>query len=407
MRPPVSATLQLAALALGAAGPALAQPGEGEWQTKAEAVLVAAAIDEGGPIPPAGDVLLGSAMLEVSRADTFENGLTLGWLGALRFEQDAASRPAFAGALASCPAPVAGCPSAGGLSPVAPSTGLGVGGVQSQEDGFVTLEAASVSLAGPWGEGVLGWDAGAATRLDARAPSVLNRASAYSPGLDATALSVVRARNDVTGSSAKASYLSPRWLGLRLGVSYTPEANARTADFDPDFSGRGLASAQLETIWEGAVSFARQFAEQDLRVRGALTYTNAASASSLAAFGNYEAWGAGMELEHDGWTGGARWLSSNNAWSSGEGDYEAWEIGLVKDLEGWRFGLEAGWAWDGLLDLEGTSWLVGVSHDISENLELGLAWSAAEADIPVPAGTNAGHRNASNDGLLMELTVRY
>jgi hypothetical protein len=407
MRPPVSATLQLAVLALGAAGPALAQPGEGEWQTKAEAVLVAAAIDEGGPIPPAGDVLLGSARLEVSRADTFENGLTVGWLGALRFEQDAASRPAFAGALADCPAAVTGCPSAGGLSPVAPSTGLRVGGVHSEEDGFVALEAASVSLAGPWGEGVLGWDAGAAARLDARAPSVLNRASAFSPGLDATALSVVRARNDVTGSSAKASYLSPRWLGLRLGVSYTPEASERTADFDPDFSGRGLASAQLETIWEGAVSFARQFAEQDLRVRGALTFTSAASASSLAAFGNYEAWGAGMELEHDGWTGGARWLSSNNASSSGEGDYEAWEIGLVKDLEGWRFGLEAGWASDGLLDLEGASWLVGVSHDISENLELGLAWSAAEADIPVPAGINAGHKNASNDGLLMELTVRY
>jgi hypothetical protein len=123
MRRPISPKLTLAALALGAAGPAFAQSGEGEWQTKAEAVLVAAAIDEGDPTAPAGDVLLGSAMLEVSRADTFENGLTLGWLGALRFEQDAASRPAFAGAFSACPAPLPVCPSAGGLSPVAPSTG--------------------------------------------------------------------------------------------------------------------------------------------------------------------------------------------------------------------------------------------------------------------------------------------
>jgi len=406
MRRPISPKLTLAALALGAAGPAFAQSGDGEWQTKAEAVLVAAAIDKGDPTGPAGVVLLGSAMLEVSRADTFENGLTLGWLGALRFEQDAASRPAFAGAFAACPAPLPVCPSAGGLSPVAPSTGLVVGGVRRDENGFVALEAASVSLAGPWGEGVLGWDAGAAARLDARAPSVLNRASAYSPGLDPTALSVVRARNDATGSSAKASYLSPRWLGLRLGVSYTPEAKERTADFEPDFSGPGLASAKLENVWEGAVSFARQFAEQDLRLRGAVTYTKAASATLLAAFGDYEAWGAGMELEHDGWTGGARWLSSNNAWSSGDGDYEAWEVGLVKDVEGWRFGVEAGWASDGLLDVEGASWLVGVSHDISENLALGLAWSAAEADIPVPVGISAGRRNASNDGLLVELTVR-
>jgi hypothetical protein len=404
---PVSPTLTLAALALGAAGPAFAQSADGEWQTKAQAVLVASAIEEGDAIAPAGRVLLGAAMVEVSRADTFENGLTLGWLGALRFDRDAASRPAFSGAFAACPAAVAGCPSAGGLSPVAPSTGLAVGGVRTDEDGFVAMEAASLSLAGPWGEGVLGWDAGAAARLDARAPSVLNWASAYSPSLDPTALSVVRARNDVTGSSAKASYLSPRWLGLRLGVSYTPEANERTADFDPDFGGTGLASAKLENIWEGAASFARQFAEQDLRVRGAVTYTSAASASALAAFGDYQAWGAGVELEHDGWTGGARWLSSNNAWRAGDGDYEAWEVGLVRETDdGWRFGLEAGWASDGLLDVEGASWLVGVSHDISENLELGLAWSAAEADIPVPAGITTGHRNASNDGLLVEFTVR-
>lgn len=411
MRRPISPTLTIAALALGAAAPAFAQSTEGAaadgaWQTKAEAVLVASAIDEGDPIAPAGNVLLGSAMVEVSRSDTFENGLTLGWLGALRIDRDAAARPAFAGAFAACPAAVAGCPSAGGLSPVAPSTGLAVGGVRTDDDGFVAVEAASLSLTGPWGEGVLGWDAGAAARLDARAPSVLNRASAYSPGLDPTALSVVRARNDVTGSSAKASYLSPRWLGLRLGISYTPEANERTADFDPDFSGPGLASAQLEDVWEGAVSFARQFAEQDLRVRGAVTYSNAASASALAAFGDYEAWGAGLELEHDGWTGGARWLSSNNAWRTGDGDYEAWEVGLVKEVEGWRFGVEGGWATDGLLDVDGASWLVGVSHDISENLELGVAWSAAEADIPVPAGIGIGHRNASNDGLLVELTVR-
>jgi hypothetical protein len=78
----------------------------------------------------------------------------------------------------------------------------------------------------------------------------------------------------------------------------------------------------------------------------------------------------------------------------------------VRDVEGWRFGVEAGWAEDRLLNLEGATWLAGVSREISENLELGVAWTAAEADIPVPIGVSAGHRNASNDGLLVELTVR-
>jgi len=398
--------LAMTAMTFGAAAPAFAQAADGEWETKVEVVVVASAIDEGDPIAPAVGALLGSALVEVSRSDTFENGLTLGWLGGLRFDRDASSRPAFAGSLGACPAAFPGCPVSGGLSPIAPSTGLAVGGQRTDEEGFVAIEAASLSLMGPWGEGVLGWDAGAAARLDARAPGVLNRASATSPGLDPTALGVVRARNDITGSSPKASYLSPRWIGLRVGVSYTPDVDQRTADFDPDFQGPGLASAELEDVWEGAVSFARQFAEQDLRVRAAVTYSTATSASGLAAFGDYEAWGAGLELEHDGWTGGARWLSSNNAWEAADGNYQAWEVGLVREFDGWRLGLEAGWAEDALLGLEGRTWLVGLSREISENLDLGLAWSAAEADVPVPAGTTLGHRNASNGGLLVELTVR-
>lgn len=403
MRRPIT----LAALAIGAAAPAFAQGGDGEWATRAEATVVLSAVEGSDPFAPSADTLTASALLEVSRSDTFDNGLTLGWLAAVRYDRDAANRPAFAGAFGACPPASPGCAAAGPGSPVSPQTGLGVGGLVFDEGGFIAVEAASVSLSGPWGEGALGYDTGAAARLDARAPTVLNRVSAYSPGLDPTALSVTRARNDVTGSSPKASYLSPRWLGLRVGVSYTPEASQRTADFDPDVGGPGLVTAELEDVWEGAVSFARQFAEQDLRVRAAVTYTSATSGSGAIGFDDYEAWGAGLELEHDGWTGGARWLSSDNAWAAGNGDYEAWELGLVKETEdGWRVGVEAGWARDELLDLEGSSWLVGVSKEISHNLTVGVGWSSAEADIPVPVGVSVGHRNASNDGLLVELTVR-
>jgi len=396
----------LAAIALGAATPALAQEADGEWAVRAEVVVVGGVIEAGEAVAPPGEGVLGSVQVEVSRADTFENGLTLAWLGAARLDRDAPSRPAFAGAFGACPATSAGCPSVGGLSPVSPSTGLAVGGRQRDEGGLAALEAASVSLSGPWGEGLLGWDAGAAARLDARAPTVMRRASAFSPGLDATGLGVVRARNDATGVSAKLSYLSPRWLGLRVGASYAPKANQKSADFDPDIDAPGLASAQLEDVWEGAVSFARQFAEQDLRVRAAVTYSAATSGSDFAAFGDYEALGAGLELEHDGWTGGLRWLSSNNASASGDGDYEAYEAGLVREVDGWRFGLEAGWAEDQLLNLKGASWLVGVSRALNPNLDLGIAWSGAEADIPVPSGLSVSHRNARNDGLLLELTVR-
>lgn len=401
-------TITLAAVVVGAAGPAFAQAEDGEWAVKAEATVVVSGVRSDDPLDPAADGPLGSARLEFSRSDTFDNGLTLGWLGAVRLERDNPGRAAFVAALGGCPATNPACPGvgSGALSPISPASGLAAGGVTQDEDGFLAVEAAAVSLSGPWGEGVFGYDAGAASRLDARAPTVLNRVSAFSPGLDPTGLGVTRARNDVTASSAKATYLSPRWLGLRLGVSYTPDADTRSADFDPDFSATGLAGARLENVWEGAVSFARQFAEQDLRVRAAVTYSSADSGAGRPEFGGYEAWGAGLELEHDGWTGGVRWLSSNNAWAAGHGDYEAWEAGLTKEVDGWRFGVEAGWSKDRLSGLEGKSWLAGISHDISHNVTLGIGWTAADADIPIPVGPSLGHKNASNDGLLLELTVR-
>lgn len=404
-------SLTLAALMAGTAAPAFAQASDGEWKATIEANLVGSFVEEESPLAPAADGVMASTSLAITRQDTFENGLTLGWRGELRYDRDAPSRPAFGGVLGACPAADPLCPrvSSGGglLSPVSPTTGLAASGFGVDEEGFVSIEAASVSLEGPWGEGVLGYDTGAAGRLDARPPTVLRRVSVTSSGLDPTGLSVTRARNDVTGSSAKATYLSPRWLGLRLGVSYTPDADQRTADFDPDFGGAGQAKAQLEDVMEGAVSFARQFAEQDLRVRAAVTYSSASSASNLVGFGDYEAWGAGLELEHvSGWTGGVRWLSSNNAWESGNGDYEAWEAGLVHQSGEWRVGIEGGWAEDRLTGIEGASWLVGISRKINENVDLGVAWSSAEADLPVLLGPSLSHTNASNDGLVVELSVR-
>jgi hypothetical protein len=401
------AHLTLAALAMGTAAPALAQ----EWTVDASLTLAGAAVDDESPLAPAGDGFLASGNLVVSGSfDTFENGLTLSWRGEARIDRDAATRPAFAGVLGDCPAANALCPrvpgGAGFLSPVGPATGLAAGGPLEDEDLVATVEGASVTLSGPWGQGTLGLDPGVAARLDARPPTVLQRVSASSPGLDPTGLVVTRARNDVTGPSAKISYRSPLWFDIRLGASFTPKADLRGADFDPDFGGAGLGKAEPENIWEAAAYFERRFPENGLRVRTALTYIAAESGSGLVGFGDYEAWGAGLELDHGEWTGGLRWLSSNNAWDSGNGDYEAWEVGLVRQGSEWRVGIEGGWSEDRLTGIEGASWLVGASRKINEHVDLGVAWTSSEADMLLLSGPSVGHTNARNNGLVLELTVR-
>ncbi len=396
----MSRTFGLAALVLGAAPAALAQ----ETEVSARLSLAASAMDEDSVFAPAADGVLGDAAVVITRTDTLDSGLRLIWRGEARIQRDAPSRPRFAGAFGICDPADPGCPSLGGLSPVSPATGVAAGGTPHDDNIAAALEGASLSVIGPWGEGVFGLDTGVAARLDARAPQVLDSVSAFSPALDPTGLGLVRARNDVTGASAKASYMSPRLLGLRLGASYTPETHQRGVDFDPRPRGPGLAAAEFEDVWEGAVSFARRMPQSGVRVRAAVTATFAGTDSPYGGFGNYEAWGAGLEVENGAWTGGVRWLGADNAMPDGSG-YQAWELGLVRQGDKWRFGLEAGWAEDDLNRTEGTTLLAGVQRRFGDNLAIGAAWTAANGEFPAFAAPG-GHINVRNEGLVVELSVR-
>lgn len=385
--------------AAGLACPAVGQ----EVELTARASVATAILDESGAgdiahLAPLADVFLGAV-----RTDTLDSGLQLVWRGEVRLQADAPGRRAFAGDGLDCTRRQTGCPSIFGaptvLPPVSPATGMGRSA--AEDEVFAAVDAVSLTVSGAWGEGVVGLDTGAAARLDARAPRVLDAVSVLSPALDPTARSVIRARNDVTGPSFKGSYLSPRWLGLRAGVSYTPEANLEGADFDPRPDTR-LAQARLEEVWEGGLSFDRRFRSADLRVRAALTGVIATSGSAAGGFGDYEAWGGGLELERSGWTGGVRYLSSNNAQPTGRGDYEAVEAGLVREAGEWRFGLEAGWARDDLQGVEGRSWMISGRRALGEHFALGLGW--AESDVDSSGFT--GFYNSRARGLVLEASVR-
>jgi hypothetical protein len=55
---------------------------------------------------------------------------------------------------------------------------------------------------------------------------------------------------------------------------------------------------------------------------------------------------------------------------------------------------------------DGSSWLIGASRKINDRVDVGLAWSSAAADLPISDVSGFRHRNASNGGLVLELTVR-
>jgi hypothetical protein len=384
--------IALVVLAAGLGSPAWSQ----EIELSAKASLVTGVLDEtGAGRGVSGEPLL-DAGLVATRTDTLDSGLQLVWRGELRLQRDAPGRPSFAGDPLDRPGPAPGGP---GMRAFSPATGLG--GRADGDDLYLAIEGASLAASGAWGEGVVGLDAGVAARLDARAPLVFESMSVLSPALDPTGRSIVRARNDVTGPSAKASYLTPRWLGLRAGGSYTPEANLRGSDHDPRPEAAGFAGADLQQVREAALSFDRRFRSNGVRIRAAATAVFAEPGQEGPGFVDYEAWGGGLEIEREGWTGGVRYLSSNNARAGGEG-YEAIEGSLVRETGDWRFGIEAGWARDDLQGIEGTSFLVGARRAFGEHVMLGVGW--ADSDLESPAITGVS-RSAAR-GLVLEATVR-
>mgnify|MGYP001231965155 FL=1 len=75
-------------------------------------------------------------------------------------------------------------------------------------------------------------------------------------------------------------------------------------------------------------------------------------------------------------------------------------------MDNWRLGVEGGWAKDRLTGIEGASWLVAAGYKLTDNVDIGAGWASSEADIPVRLSPSVSHINASNDGLVLELTVR-
>lgn len=135
-------------------------------------------------------------------------------------------------------------------------------GARAGPVGRAALEEAYLIVRSGWGEASVGRDVGVAARFSLLPPTVLGATSSVDPLIDPTGLGGVRVRADLSGVSAKASLVSPRWLGLRVGASYAPRTEGRTLDDPPvsttapRFSGRDIAEAGLsfDRTWRSGLS---------------------------------------------------------------------------------------------------------------------------------------------------------
>ena len=382
----------LALFSVSACLPALAQEDWDVWETE---------WDKNGTLafaPGAEEVVLYRVGLSVDTNRVLDNGLILGAAAGLDAELDHPARAGFSGIVAGL-TPGAG-PVTGAFSGLARASG-------SEEDGArAVLQTAYIYMEGGYGEARLGRDEGVAKRFAQGAPSLFSSLSLHAPELDPDGGAIVRTDHDLTGPAAKLSLTTPRIVGLKGGLSYTPEADVRGLDRDPVRILPGTAAFVLTNAAEASVSFNHRFRESGVRVRASTGWSRAdvdAAPTSPVAYGTVETWSFGANTEWKDTVIGASWQSSDNGLRGPSGDYSAWTAGITHTAFGLDWGLEYGEATDDATGVEGESWRAGVSRSFDESARIAFGYRSDQPEF----GANAQSDRLGGEGIVIEITLSH
>ena len=385
---------RLTALALASTAACLPAAAQEDWEAweadwTGEAAVVLA--------PGADEALVYRLGLGFDANRVLDNGLEIGVAMQLDAEQDHGGRAGFSGIVAD---PLPGVPSLeGAFSGLARASGQEDSGARGR------LQKAYVYAEGGYGEVRFGHDEGVAKRFAQGAPSLFSPLSLHAPRLDPAGGAIVRTDHDLTGPAAKFSYATPRIVGLRGGISFTPEAGLGGLDRDPVRVLPGTAALSLSNAAEASLSFNHRFRYSGLRLRASTAWSRAdvdAAPTAPAAYGSVETWSFGANAEWKDTTIGASWLNSNNGLRLPSGDYSAWTVGLTRKAFGLSWGAEYGEASDEAAGVDGESWRVGVSRTINEHAALSLGYRSDEL---ARGDSFVFPRTSGGEGIVVEITL--
>ncbi|MGB0261885.1 MAG: porin [Henriciella sp.] len=352
-----------------------------------ELVLVAPlASDDTGAARTEGP--LGEIGLSARIEKLLDNGLRLRGYGALRLQKDHPQRPGGAGAFGSA---IAGTNSIPGAF-----SGFSDGPALTSDSLRGRVETAFFQIDGGYGEVRFGKDRGVAARFYEGTPTVLDFARLDTPLLDPSGLGVIISRHDLTGPSPKISYASPRILGVRAGLSYTPIVSADGLD-----RRTGIAADNDDEKIRHAAEFAlnsRHLLRQaDLRIETALAWSRGTRKDTQLsdAESDIDTFSAGALINWSDILIGASWLDSNNG--RRDSAYEAWSAGIETAWQGLDWSLEHGRANDKGIGLISESWRLASAWRPNRDVKLALALTNEDL--------NKFDYSASSTGLVFEITL--
>jgi len=383
------------------AGQALAQGGASPWEVTREADL-AVIVAPGGSSQ--GAVEREDALYEIgfglSGERTFQNGWTFGGRVVLRASADHPARPAGVGNIAF----------AGQQQPAGAFSRLSTGPGFEDAGPRGSLESAYLFLETGYGEFSAGRDIGIAARFHEGDVSALSHARLADPYLDVSGISNIITRPDITGPSVKASYVTPRLLGVRAGISYTPDSEARGLDRDATRSDADIRPG-LSNALEVGLNASRRLRESGLRLRGGLSYSTAEVDAPEGFAARYDdridVVAAGAEIEwDDNYRIGINWLSADEGLASG-GDYVAWSLGLGYERGDWRGSLTYGEAELDASGLDSTGFSLAMSRQFNDHIEVGAAWQGRDLGPQGGLSFIGGAPQAEFEGVVVEITLGF
>lgn len=363
-------------------------PWETSWEAEATLVLSPDADDEA-------EKALFQTRLSGKAGYVFDNGVILGAAGAFEVQRDHPARAGFSGNTQDLSSSSAGQGAFSGLA-----TGPDVEDVGSRGQ----LEEAYVWLAGGYGEARIGRDEGIAAQFYEGAPSVFAATSVANATLDPTGQNFIKTRHDLTGPANKISLTSPRLLGVKAGVSYTPEANVRGLDRDPVRKLPGNDPVELENATEIALNVSRRLPNAGPRLQGYLAWSQA-DVQRLTQKTKVETVSTGASIQGEMWRAGASYLTSDNGFDGLSGDYTAWHIGASRDWKAVTFSAGVGGATDDGAALDSRAWDAGVAYTMED---AGLTLSAGVRSQNTKfEDFSGGSSRKKGESLVIEITQRF
>lgn len=156
-------------------------------------------------------------------------------------------------------------------------------------------------------------------------------------------------RTDLIASddSSKLIYITPRFFGVQVGVSYAPELAKNYAGF---VTRQRSQLDQQSEIWEAAVNYSQSFSNVDLAAY--FGYVSGSAESKSPETDDLEEWGFGLQAKYAGFSVGGSYRNTNivgggflTASSLGAGsvlrgrDTSIWGVGAKYETGPWAFGL--------------------------------------------------------------------